>query len=637
MASESLKQPFTACATRMLTLLPSWLRILVLAILQAGAVGVLAAEEFLDPEVAFKLAARAADDRTVELSFSVESGYYLYREPFKFVASAATLGPPKFPPGKVKFDETFQKDVETHRGVVRISIPVQQAPPRFVLMVSNQGCADKGLCYPPMQRAVQVSLAGFGGNGETRVLDVAQTAALGAATLLGGESTLVVADVKGTATGTASSASAGSGLDAALRGGRFWTVAFLFFVAGVLLSLTPCVLPMLPILSAIIVGQGVGVSRTRGLALAASYSLGMAAVYTALGVAAGLAGEGLAAALQSPWVLSLFAAGLVALALSMFGVYELQLPDAFTGKLTRASQRLPAGRVLGVFAMGGVSALIVSPCVAAPLAGALVYLSQTRNVWLGGTALFSLAAGMSVPLLLIGASAGALLPRAGGWMDEVKRFFGLLLLGVALWTLGSVLPAVLTLALWGSLTICAAVLLVSHRHGHQTGWSGSLWRRAVAAVLAACGLLQLAGAASGGSDPLQPLAHLAANRLGSSATVELHFLPIRNVAELDSALRASALPVMLDFYADWCVSCKEMERTTFTDPAVRAKLAGALLLKADVTANSSDDRELLKRFNLFGPPGTLFFDAKGQELAQARVIGYQSSELFMQTLHSIGL
>ena len=614
----------------MSSLLQSWLRIFLLAVLQAGGVGALAAEEFLDPEAAFKLVARAADDRTVELSFSVEPGYYLYREPFKFVATTATLGLANFPPGKVKFDETFQKDVETHRGVVQISIPVQQASPKFVLMVTNQGCADKGLCYPPMQRAVEVSLAGFGGNGETRVLDVAQTTALGATTPPGGGLTSVVADAKGAAT------AAGSGIDAALRGGRIWTVVFVFFVAGVLLSLTPCVLPMLPILSSIIVGQGAGVSRTRGLALAASYSLGMAMVYTAVGVAAGLAGEGLAAALQSPWVLSFFAAGLVALALSMFGVYELQLPDAFTGKLNRVSQRLPAGRVLGVFAMGGVSALIVSPCVAAPLAGALVYLSQTRNVWLGGTALFSLAAGMSIPLLLVGASVGALLPRAGGWMDEVKRFFGLLLLGVALWTLGSVLPAALALALWGALTICAAVLLISHSHGHQKGWSRSLWRRVVAAVLAVCGMLQMAGAASGGGDPLQPLAHLATNRVGPSAS-GLHFLAIRSVVELDAALRTSAQPVMLDFYADWCVSCKEMERFTFTDPAVRAKLAGALLLKADVTANSFEDRELLKRFNLFGPPGTLFFDAKGQELAHGRVIGYQNSQVFLQTLQSIGL
>jgi thiol:disulfide interchange protein DsbD len=396
---------------------------------------------------------------------------------------------------------------------------------------------------------------------------------------------------------------------------------------------------MLPILSTIIVGHGATVSRGRGFTLALSYSLGMALVYTALGVAAGLAGEGLAASLQKPWVLALFAAALVALALSMFGVYELQLPASVSGRLSDASQRLPAGRFAGVFAMGGVSALIVSPCVAAPLAGALVYLSQTRDVWLGGTALFALAAGMSVPLLLVGASAGALLPRAGGWMEEIKRLFGLLLLGVALWTVQSVLPAPLMLALWGALALGAAVMLVSrdahHRIGHQPGWTKSLWRRSVAAVLAACGLLQLVGAASGGSDPLQPLAHLRADALAArpgGAT----FAPVRSVAELDAALSGAARPVMLDFYADWCVSCKEMERFTFVDPAVQRKLEGALLLRADVTANNADDRELLKRFQLFGPPGTIFFDAQGREVKAARIAGFQDSGRFLETLQVAG-
>jgi thiol:disulfide interchange protein DsbD len=391
---------------------------------------------------------------------------------------------------------------------------------------------------------------------------------------------------------------------------------------------------MLPILSSIIVGHGAKVSRGRGFALALSYSFGMAVVYTALGVAAGLAGEGLAATLQKPWVLALFAAGLVALSLSMFGVYELQLPSALTGRLSGASQRLPAGRFASVFAMGGLSALIVSPCVAAPLAGALVYLSQTRDVWLGGSALFSLAAGMSVPLLLIGASAGALLPRAGGWMDEVKRFFGMLLLGVALWTVQSVLPAALALALWGALAIGVAVLLASGGHGRE--WTRSLWRRAAAAVFAVCGLLQLVGAASGGSNPLQPLAHLRAGA-GAELAHGPVFNTVRSVAELDAALRTAGRPVMLDFYADWCVSCKEMERFTFIEPAVQKKMSGALLLKADVTANNDDDRALLKRFQLFGPPGTIFFDPQGREIAPARIVGFQNSERFLQTLQSAGL
>ena len=608
-----------------------WLRLIAtLMLVFAGVQTVRAADDFLDPNVAFKLAARAADERTVEITFTVAPSYYLYREQFKFVATGATLGTPDLPKGKVKFDETFQKNVETLRDVVRITVPVTQAEPKFQLLVTNQGCADQGLCYPPQLRGVVASLAAYGGDGSVRLMTVAETAALDP-TAPPAAATSALADAGGRADD--------SGLGAALRGGKFWSVVGVFFLAGVLLSLTPCVLPMLPILSSIIVGQGAPVSRGRGFSLALAYSLGMATVYTALGVAAGLAGEGLAASLQNPWVLTLFAAGLVALSLSMFGVYELQLPGALTGRLTQASQRLPAGRMASVFAMGGVSALIVSPCVAAPLAGALVYLSQSRDVWLGGTALFSLAAGMSIPLLLVGASAGALLPRAGGWMTEVKRLFGLLLLGVALWTVQSILPASVVLALWGALMICSAVMLVSyHQHrGHRGELSKSLWRRSVAAVLAVCGLLQLAGAASGGSDPLQPLSHLAARGGTGASHAGPVFNPVRSVAELDNLLRTSGRPVMLDFYADWCVSCKEMERFTFVDPAVQKKLAGALLLKADVTANNPQDRELLKRFQLFGPPGTIFFDSQGREIADTRVIGYQNSQRFLQTLSRAGL
>ena len=608
------------------TFLIGWLRfVAVLLFVLTATQPARAADEFLDPNVAFKLAARAVDARTVEVSFTVAPAYYLYREQFKFVANGATLGTPDIPKGQVKFDETFQKNVETHRDVLRITVPVTQAEPKFQLLVTNQGCADQGLCYPPQQRGLVVSLAGYGGDGTARLMTATETAAL---------------DPSAPPGAATSAAAEGAGMDAALRSGKFWPVVGVFFLAGVLLSLTPCVLPMLPILSSIIVGQGEQVSRGRGFSLALGYSLGMAMVYTALGVAAGLAGEGLAASLQNPWVLSLFAAGLVALSLSMFGVYELQLPSVLTSRLTQASQRLPAGRFASVFAMGGVSALLVSPCVAAPLAGALVYLSQTRDVWLGGTALFSLAAGMSIPLLLVGASAGALLPRAGGWMTEVKRLFGLLLLGVALWTVQSILPAGLVLALWGALLICSAVMLVSyhqHRGGHRGELSRSLWRRSVAAVLAACGLLQLAGAASGGTDPLQPLSHLAARGGTGAAHAGPVFNAVRSVAELDDALRTSGRPVMLDFYADWCVSCKEMERFTFVDPAVQKKLAGALLLKADVTANNPQDRELLKRFQLFGPPGTIFFDAQGREIADTRVIGYQNSERFLQTLGRAGL
>lgn len=599
------------------------LRLFMAACLLCANGMVRADEDFLDPEVAFKLSARAVDARTVEVTYTIAPGYYLYRERLDFSATGATLAAPVLPTGKTKFDETFQKTVETYRDVLRIPVAVQQAGPTFKLMVTNQGCADKGLCYPPQQRAIEVSLTGFGGNGTTRVLGATEAAT--AATPAAAATPTFAAD--------------DAGIDGALRSGKSWTVVGVFFLAGILLSLTPCVLPMLPILSSIIVGHGTQVSRGRGLALAASYSFGMALVYTALGVAAGLAGEGLAAALQKPWVLSLFAAGLVALSLSMFGVYELQLPSAMTGRLSHASQRLPAGRFAGVFAMGGLSALIVSPCVAAPLAGALVYLSQTRDVWLGGTALFSLAAGMSVPLLLMGASAGALLPRAGGWMDEVKQVFGLLLLGVALWTVQSVLPPSLVLASWGALALSAAVMLASRRTGEGGGWTTRVWRRAAAASLAIVGVMQWVGAASGGTDPLQPLARVGGRLAGNESAMlqRTSFKPVRSVAELEAALQTAGRPVMLDFYADWCVSCKEMERFTFVDPAVRKKLDGALVLQADVTANNGDDRELLKRFSLFGPPGTIFFDAQGREVPAARIAGFQDADRFLQTLQTAGL
>ncbi len=621
-----------------------------------------AADDFLEPEKAFQFSASAADAKSVEVDFTIAPGYYLYREQFKFAASGAKLGTPAIPPGKVKFDETFQKNVETYRDHIRIVVPVEEAGAEFRLVVTSQGCADAGLCYPPMQSAATIGLAGFGGTGTARVETPGKD----------GGATSSAALSTASATTTAQEA---TGVEAVLRGGAFWPIVGAFFIAGLLLSLTPCVLPMLPIISSIIVGDGAGsgraaftpqpagaprpgvsmragvggVSRRRGFALAASYSFGMAVVYTAFGVAAGLAGEGLAAALQNPWVLGTFALGLVALSLSMFGVYNLQLPSSIAGRFNAAAHKLPAGRVAGVCAMGGVSALIVSPCVAAPLAGALLYLSQTRDVWLGGTALFSLATGMSVPLLLVGASAGALLPRAGAWMDEVKAAFGILLLGVALWTVQPILPGPLALGLWGLLAIGTATMLflrartagaTAARSAKAPGTAAAAshpfaWRQILAALLALVGVIQVVGAAAGATDPLRPLERFTARGEGSGAA--LTFKTVRSVDELDAALRTAGRPVMLDFYADWCVSCKEMERFTFSDPAVQKRLAGALLLKADVTANNDQDRALLKRFNLFGPPGTIFFDAAGQEVRAARLIGYQNSKDFLSTLRNAGL
>jgi thiol:disulfide interchange protein DsbD len=346
----------------------------------------------------------------------------------------------------------------------------------------------------------------------------------------------------------------------------------------------------------------------------------------------------LAAYLQNAWVLGTFALMLVVLSLSMFGMYELQLPTRFTSSLNETSQRLPGGRIAGVFAMGGLSALIVSPCVAAPLAAALVFIGQTRDVVLGGTALFALSVGMSVPLLLVGASAGALLPKAGAWMNEVKRVFGVVLLGVALYVVQPVLPTSTTIALLGALLLGAAYLVLGA--GPRTGSSQSTGRKIAAALIGLIGVAQLASGLAGGADPLRPLSvfvHKAATERAASA---LPFEMVRSVAELDAKLaqaRGSNRVAMLDFYADWCVSCKEMEHLTFTDPKVAAKLANAMLLKADVTHNNADDRELLKRFQLFGPPGTIFFDAQGKELVRPRVIGFQNVEKFLDTLSKVGL
>ncbi len=602
------------------------------------------ADDFLDPDQAFKVDVQLTGDREFQVSFTIAPGYYMYRDQFKLEPSGGTLGDIAWPAPKRKFDETFQKEVETYREHLSINVPVtalEGAPLKLVL--TGQGCADKGLCYPPMKSLLTLGLKGFGGDGAVQI-GAAPDALSGFGVSNAVASTPVNASAAATTGGIPDSAGAGSGvrLDGILASGRLWVVIGAFFAAGVLLSLTPCVLPMLPILSSIIVGQGAAPSRMRGFLLAFSYSLGMALLYTALGVAAGLAGGGLAAYLQKPWVLTLFALLLAGFSLSMFGVYEIQLPSRFTGGVSDATQRLPAGKFFSVFVMGGLSALIVSPCVAAPLAGALLYISQTGNVAIGGLALFALAWGMSVPLLLLGLSAGTLLPRAGAWMETVKHFFGLLLLAVAMWIIQPVLPPVIAQLLWGALLIALAALLGLFQRT-DTNSPGVWLRKSVAMAAVVFGVAQFLGVAAGGTDTLKPLSGVfasgpatgSAKAAGEGAGVK--FRKVASIAELDEVLRTSGKPVMLDFYADWCVSCKEMERFTLTDARVQAKLAGAVLVKADVTANNADDRELLKRFKLFGPPGTIFFDPKGAELTGVRVIGFQDAERFLQSLEAAGL
>ncbi|HYP31599.1 MAG TPA: protein-disulfide reductase DsbD [Burkholderiaceae bacterium] len=643
-----------------------------------------AAGDFLDPDQAFVLSARVLDGKKLELDYKVAPGYYLYRERFKFGSPDAKLGEPQIPPGKKHYDTALEQEVETYHDGVVVVLPIVSAGKTFTLNATHQGCADKGLCYPPQPRTLAVTLKAFGADADSvkPVADVDAAAPGGANPPITGQApggmsvapgalpdplrSVKLADgspaapqverapqgapptilapapaaSQAAAASPATSADDDSRLATALRGGRLAVIVPLFFVAGLLLSLTPCVLPMVPILSSIIVGQGATVTRGRGFVLALSYALGMALLYTALGVAAGLLGEGLAAWLQKPWVLASFAALLVLLSLSMFGLYELQLPSALRDGLSSRGDRMRGGQVAGVFAMGGISALVVSPCVAAPLAAALLHISQTGDAVLGGLALFTLAMGMSVPLLLVGASAGTLLPRAGAWMEQVKHVFGLLLIAVAIYTVQPVLPALVAMACWGVLLIVGGATLGAFEPvaaGAHVGVARAV--KGFGLVLALLGVLQFVGIASGGRDPAQPLARLAGTRAGAPATAEAgpHFDRVASVAELDQRLQTAGRPVMLDFYADWCVSCKEMESRTFPDPAVRAKLDKAVLLRADVTANNDDDRALLKRFHLFGPPGIILFDAQGREIESVRVVGFQDAPRFAASLSSAGL
>lgn len=583
---------------------PLWRRLLPCLILLGLALPV-AAQEFLDPLVAFKPEARALDDKTVEVRYSIAKGYYLYRDKFRFAAEGATLGTPVFPAGKQKHDDNFG-DVEVYYKSVAIRLPLSanQSGP-ITLKVTAQGCADAGVCYPPQEQKLSVTLPAPG------------------------SAPAAVPDAAGDESGHI------AGL---LQNAGFWLAVSTFFGFGLLLALTPCVFPMIPILSGIIVGQGHHVSRSKSFLLSLAYVLGMAVTYAALGVVAGLTGTLLSAALQNPWVLGAFAAVFVVLSFSMFGFYELQLPSFLQSKLSEEASHLHGGHLAAVFAMGALSAVIVGPCVAAPLAGALLYIGQSGDAVLGGAALFAMALGMGVPLLLVGLSATTLLPRSGPWMEAVKKAFGVILLGTALWLVSPVLPAALVMAGWALLLIVPAVFmhaldpLPATAKGWQRFWKG------IGIVMLLAGAALVVGLAAGSRDPLQPLKGVVAANAAAGGGAEapaLPFVRVKSVADLEARVKAAGKPVMLDFYADWCVSCKEMERFTFADPKVRAKLAGFTLLQADVTANSEDDKALLQRFKLFGPPGIIFFDAAGQEIAGLRVVGFQEATPFLQVLQRV--
>jgi thiol:disulfide interchange protein DsbD len=639
-----------------------------------------AAGEFLDPDQAFILSVRVLDAGKLELDYKVAPGYYLYRERFKFSSPDAKLGAPQIPSGKKHYDTALEQNVETYHDGVVVILPIVSAGKSFTLNATHQGCADKGLCYPPQPRTLAVTMKGFGADADSvkAVTDADTAAPAGANPPVTGQPAGGMSVAPGAlpdplrsvtmAPGVASTtqverapqggapailapaplaapAAPPGPADAqrpdtlegrflsALNGGGAMLILLLAFPIGLLLSLTPCVLPMLPILSSIIVGQGATVTRGRGLLLATSYSLGVALVYVALGIAAALVGHGLSAFLQNPVVLISFGVLLLLLSLSMFGVYELQLPGALRDRLTTVNAGLSGGQLGGVFAMGVLSALIVSPCITAPLSGVLLFIANTGSVVLGGTVLFLIAAGMSVPLLVAGASAGELLPRAGAWMERVKQVFGLLLVAVAFYIAGPVLPHVVPMLAYGALLIMAATTVGAFDPLAAATNVNVRLAKGFGLVLAAAGVLLLYQVLAGPTVPAGASFGVA----NVSANAGPHFDRVTSVAELDQRLQSAGRPVMLDFYADWCVSCKEMESQTFVDPGVRAKLDKAVLLRADVTANSEDDKALLKRFHLFGPPGIILFDAQGRELETMRVVGFQDAARFSTSLSAAGL
>ena len=624
--------------------------LLALLILLFSALLPAASQDFLAPEKAFAMQARMLDPQTLAISYDIAPDYYMYQERFEFEWRDAPFAPPTvtLPPGEVKYDPTFDKDMALYFGGVEFAMtlpewPQDQTPATTTLILVSQGCADAGLCYPPMESAVQLlwQAGGYQIVGQQPIVDVDRPLAqVTSASLTSSTSTTSSTPAASTGAGWQGLLAGGddTGIAGALSTSAAWQIVLLFFALGALLAFTPCVLPMIPILSVLIVGQGNQVSKARGLALAAAYVLGMSVIYTLLGVLAGLSGAGLAAWLQTPLVLSVFATLLVLFGLAMFDVIRVEMPQSVQTKLSSTASGFKGGRLWAALLMGAISALIVGPCVAAPLAGALLYISQSGDWVLGGTALFAMAWGMGLPLLLVGASAGSLLPKAGAWMDGVKAFFGVLLFATAWWMLSPVLPSWIQIVGWSVLAALSAVLLGAFERLPEGLSLGAALRKALGLLLALAAIIWLIGLASGSRSLLQPLAHWSGSSepgVVSQASTKPSFELVASVAELDERLAQSSRPVMLDFYADWCVSCKEMELFTFSDPVVSQKMGQMLLLKADVTANNSNDRELLKRFNLFGPPGIMFFEAGGRQMSDIRVVGFQDAEQFASVLDQV--
>jgi thiol:disulfide interchange protein DsbD len=556
------------------------------------------------------------DHDGVKISFDIQKGYHLYLERLKIQpgSDAVVLGAFAMPEGEILVDPTMGHTIVA-RGHQEIRIPLLALPkpPEIgTLKVSYQGCQEAGSCYPPQRELI--SLVGAGPLPSMTPIKDSECDARALPDAPGARSEQCqIVD--------------------ALKTETFFTTGLSFLGMGLLLAFTPCIFPMIPILSGLIAGQGTHINPRRAFALSLAYVLASALAYTLFGVLAGLFGHNLQATLQNPTVIAVFSGFFVLLALSMFGAFSLQVPGTLQNHLTALSNRQEKGTLWGSATMGFLSALIVGPCVAAPLAGALIYIGETGDAVFGGFALFCLGIGMGLPLLAIGTSAGTLLPKAGHWMDAIKSVFGFGLLGVALWLMSRILPKDVMLFLWGSLLILAAMSLGALEALPRPSNLLPRFAKGAGVILLAYGVLLLIGAASKGDDPLHPLENL---RIGQKHEKEntgprLAFMPVTSVEELEEHIRNAARlnkPVMLDFYADWCTACQEMETETFADPIVQNTLKDVVLLKADVTDQTEADLALLKRFNLIGPPATLFFKAGNQEIRARRIVGYMEPVLF---------
>ncbi len=569
-------------------------------------------DELLPADQAFHFSAEADGPETIKLHWQIADGYYLYRQQFKIekLQGSTKLGNPQFPPGKPKDDPEFGT-TEVYYHSITAAVPLRRSQAqteKLTLKVGFQGCAERGVCYPPMQKTITLTLPATATSAQPSDASSPPT------------ETLAEQDR----------------IARVMKEQSFWWILLIFLGFGVGLSFTPCVFPMLPILSGIIVGQGRHITTTRAFFLSLSYVIASALTYTAFGILAGMFGANLQAAFQNPWIIGAFSAVFVLLALSMFGLYQLQMPPSWQTRLAnwRGGK---GGGIVNAAVMGALSALIVGPCVAAPLAGALIYIGQTGDAVLGGVALFALGLGMGLPLIAVGTSAGKLLPRAGLWMNAIRAVFGVILLGVAIWLLERVVPASVTMVLWALWLIGPAIYLgatspLPERASH--------WRRlgkGLGIVMLTYGILLLIGVSAGSRDVLQPLKILSA-RATPQNIPEVQFQRLTSLEQLTqkiSAAKNQGRWVMLDFYADWCISCKELENGTFAHPQVQQALRSLMTLQADVTANASSEKALLRRFNLIGPPAVLFFTPQGQECAAARLIGYVPPEQFLEHLRKI--